>query len=121
MLFYKIYRERRYFATKCGNAQDHSSLELQVFTTMNPENLRIGVNQGMEIWRQGEKEGGGGGRKERAVKGGKGRKAVGDRRGRGRKGRRGREKRASLMMCLFCAPVGPALYNMRRFLLLQWF
>lgn len=43
--------------TKCGNAQDHSSLDLQLITAMNPENVRIGQNQRTKVLRQGEKEG----------------------------------------------------------------
>jgi hypothetical protein len=57
LLCCKIYRERRSFESKCGNAQDHDNPVLQVITAMNLESLRIRLGQRTEIYRQGERKG----------------------------------------------------------------
>lgn len=67
------------------------------------------------------REGGGQRKERRAVKGGKGRKAAGGSTVRGRKGRRGRERRSKSHDVSTLRSRGSWLYNMRHFLLLQWF
>lgn len=87
---------------------------------MNLESLRIGLGQRAGICRQGEKKGereGGRQKKKSKVK-----RKMGRQQGKeGEEGRKKQREKKKTQSMSACAPLGPQLYNMYHFLLLDWF